>query len=211
MQSYPGATFAVDARQAAPKPYYEYFVSIFPQHQIHHICHSPFKGTKSTIDPSRDTVPFIYEQPSYETTAPFDMAVFGPATRAPLGYVVHARSGDKGSDANVGFFVRHADEWNWLRSLLTTDKIRALLGKDDVGNKVFRFELPNIWGRLPSFNALTQYTIDISVAVHFLLKDHLDRGVASSSTYDVLGKNLAEYLRCKYVEIPDLFLARGRI
>ncbi|KAJ5417034.1 uncharacterized protein N7487_000584 [Penicillium crustosum] len=156
MQSYPGATFAVDARQGVPKPYYEYFSS-------------------------------------YETKAPFDLEVFGPTTRAPLGYVVHARSGDKGSDANVGFFVRHADEWDWLRSVLTVDKIRALLGKDDTGNKIFRFELPNIW------------------AVHFLLKDHLDRGVASSSTYDVLGKNVAEYLRCKYVDIPDKFLARGRI
>lgn len=146
MQSYPGATFAVDARQAAPKPYYEYFVSIFPQDQVHHICHVPFKGKQITIDPPRDSVPFHYEQESYETTAPVDLTVFGPTTRAPLGYVVHARSGDKGSDANVGLFVRHADEWDWLRSVLTTDKIRALLGKDDVGNKIFRFELPNIWG-----------------------------------------------------------------
>lgn len=48
-------------------------------------------------------------------------------------------------------------------------------------------------------------------AVHFLLKDHLDRGVASSSTYDVLGKNAAEYLRCKHVDIPDRFYKRGRI
>ena len=47
--------------------------------------------------------------------------------------------------------------------------------------------------------------------MHFLLKDHMDRGVASSSTYDVLGKNVAEYLRCKHVEIPNKFLERGRI
>lgn len=49
------------------------------------------------------------------------------------------------------------------------------------------------------------------LAVHFLLKDHLDRGVASSSTYDVLGKNLAEYLRCKLVDIPTQFVERGII
>jgi hypothetical protein len=48
-------------------------------------------------------------------------------------------------------------------------------------------------------------------AVHFLLKDHLDRGVAASSNYDALGKNLAEYLRAKHVAIPKAFLARGRI
>lgn len=49
------------------------------------------------------------------------------------------------------------------------------------------------------------------LAVHFLLKDHLDRGVSSSSTYDVLGKNLAEYLRCKLVDIPERFLVRAKI
>lgn len=59
--------------------------------------------------------------------------------------------------------------------------------------------------------AVAQSVANISTAVHFLLKDYLDRGVASSSTYDVLGKNLAEYLRCKFVDVPDTFLARGRI
>lgn len=147
MQSYPGATFAVDARQAAPKPYYEYFVSIFPQDRMRHICHTPFNGNSILIDPPRDTVPFVFDQATYDTKAPFDLGVFGPTTRAPLGYVVHARSGDKGSDANVGFFVRHEDEWNWLRSLLSTEKVRLLLGKDYVGNQIFRFELPNIWGK----------------------------------------------------------------
>ncbi|KAL2826259.1 DUF1446-domain-containing protein [Aspergillus cavernicola] len=193
MQSYPGATFAVDARQASPRPYYEYFVSIFPQDQMRHICHLPFKQQSTAIDPPNETVPFQHDQTSYETKSPYDLEVFGPTTRAPLGYVVHARSGDKGSDCNVGFFVRHEDEWNWLRSLLTVEKVRELLGRDDEGREIFRFELSQLW------------------AVHFLLKDHLDRGVASSSTYDVLGKNLAEYLRCKWVDIPDKFLSRGRI
>lgn len=147
MQSYPGATFAVDARQAAPKPYYEYFVSIFPQGQIRHICHLPFKGTSINIDPPQDTVPFQYDQSSYETKSPYNLDVFGPTTRAPLGYVVHARSGDKGSDCNVGFFVRHQDEWDWLRSLLTVEKVRQLLCRDDSGQAVFRFELPHLWGK----------------------------------------------------------------
>jgi hypothetical protein len=31
--------------------------------------------------------------------------------------------------------------------------------------------------------------------VHFLLRDHLDRGFNSTSTYDTLGKNVGEYLR----------------
>jgi hypothetical protein len=113
---------------------------------MRHVCHIPSKGIQIAIEPPTETVPFIHEQPTYETKAPFDLGVFGPTTRAPLGYVVHARSGDKGSDANVGFFVRHADEWDWLRSILTVQKIRTMLAKDDIGNKIFRFELPNIWG-----------------------------------------------------------------
>jgi hypothetical protein len=48
-------------------------------------------------------------------------------------------------------------------------------------------------------------------AVHFLLHDHLDRGVSCSKTYDVLGKNVAEFLRCRHVDIPVRFLNRGRI
>lgn len=68
-------------------------------------------------------------------------------------------------------------------------------------------------------------------AVHFLLRDHLDRGFNSTSTYDTLGKNVCEYLvssmssldkssnrqkakilqRAKWVNIPNKFLARGRI
>ncbi|KAJ5698167.1 hypothetical protein N7462_000172 [Penicillium macrosclerotiorum] len=112
MQSYLGATFAVDTRQATPKPYYEYFVSIFPQDRIRHICHTLFNGKSVSIDPPQHTVPFVLNQPTYKTIAPFDLGVFSPTVRAPLGYIVHARSGDKGSDTNVGFFVRHADEWD---------------------------------------------------------------------------------------------------
>lgn len=77
---------------------------------------------------------------------------------------------------------------------LTVDKIKSLLGKDyKQGERVDRFEMRNL------------------CAVHFLLKNHLDRGVASTSTYDYLGKNVAEYLRAKHVDIPNKFLERGRI
>jgi hypothetical protein len=58
---------------------------------------------------------------------------------------------------------------------------------------------------------ITEAANIVSTAVHFLLKDHLDRGVSSTSSYDALGKNVAEYLRCKRVDIPEVFLARGRI
>lgn len=151
MQSYPGATFAVDARQAEPKPYYEYWVTLVPQSAVKHVCYIPSKGLEIAIPAPVDTQDFIYDQDSYNTLDPIDVSTLGPTTKAPLGYVVHARSGDKGSDCNVGFFVRNADEWDWLRSLLTVEKVRELLGGDDKGKPIFRFELPDISGMLPAF------------------------------------------------------------
>ena len=153
--------------------------------------HLPNNTVEIAIPSKTKTYP--RHQPSYDPEDPSPLTSWGPTTLAPLGYVVHARSGDKSSNANVGFYVRHEDEYQWLRSLLTIAKIKELLGEDYKGGLVERFELPNIW------------------AVHLLLFDHLDRGVASSSTYDILGKNVAEYLRAKHVEIPTVFLDRGKI
>ena len=53
-----------------------------------------------------------------------------------------------------------------------------------------RFELPNIY------------------AVHFLLHDHLDRGVSCTKSCDFLGKNVAEFLRARHVDMPVKYLAR---
>ncbi|KAH8694608.1 hypothetical protein BGZ61DRAFT_494085 [Ilyonectria robusta] len=180
MAAYPGAQFACDTRQGEPK------------HAVQHRVHME-SGEIIEIPSPTVTKIFPRHQPSYNTDSPVDLASFGPTTLAPLGYIVHARSGDKASNSNCGFYVRHEDEYDWLRSILSIDKVKELLGDDYNGKLVERFELPGIW------------------AVHFLLFDHLDRGVASSSTYDVLGKNVAEYLRCKRVEIPKRFLERGRI
>ncbi|CAI6089582.1 unnamed protein product [Clonostachys chloroleuca] len=189
MQGYPGATFAMDARQGLPKPYYEYWVALLPQARIKHVCHVPSKGLDIPIAAPDDTDIFIHNQPSYETSSALYPDSFGATVRAPIGYVVHARSGDKGSDSNVGFFVRHKDELDRLRSILTVAMLKELLGEECDGNR----------------------STDFVIAVHFLLKDYLDRGVGASSTYDVLGKNVAEYLRSKYVDVPKVFLERGRI
>lgn len=147
MQSYPGATFAVDARQAFPKPYYEYWVALLPQSSAKHEVHLPFTGKTVAISAPTDTEDFLYAQPTYETPNPVGMGSWGPTTVAPIGYVVHARSGDKGSDANVGFFVRNPDEWDWLRSILTVQQVQKMLGDDFEGSPIMRFELPNIQGR----------------------------------------------------------------
>lgn len=190
-----GASLGNDMRQAQGKPYYEYWVTILPQSEINHRVHLLFDDNKITdMGYPEETSPYLNRQPSYETSNPVDLSSFGETVRAPLGYVVLGRGGDKASDCNNGFFVRHDDEWDWLRSLLTIPKIIELLGPEEyTGKPIDRFEIPGI------------------KAVHFLLHDHLDRGYNACSTYDTLGKNCMEYLRAKTVDIPKKFLDRGRV
>lgn len=152
-----------------------------------------FNGKTIQIPAPKVTRTYARQQPSYETASPVPLSSWGPTVLSPLGYIVHGRSGDKSSDCNVGFFAREVDEWEWLRSVLTIPRMRELLGEEEKGGKIDRFEMPKLR------------------AVHFLLKDHLDRGVNSTSSYDSLGKNACEYLRARPIEIPKKFLDRGRI
>lgn len=177
-----------------PKPFYEFWVTLFPQSDIQQQVHFLYDDRPSSlIPPPQVTQLYPRQQRSYETTNPVPLEVFGPTVHVPLGYIVYGRGGDKASDCNNGFFVRHSDEWDWLRSVLTTEKIIELLGREYKGKKIDRFELPNLR------------------CVHFLLHDHLDRGYNACSTYDTLGKNTVEYLRAKSIDVPVEFLKRGKL
>ena len=195
--SAPGASIENDLRQSAAKEFFEYWAALLPQSAVKHSVELPWLQ-KSIEVPSASNCKeygktYATRQWSYETKDPVDLESFGATTRGPLGWVVLGRSGDKASDCNCGFFVRHDDEWDWLRSFLTIPKIKQLLGPEYNGKEVERFEIPGIR------------------AVHFMLHDHLDRSWGASSTYDGLGKNCMEYLRAKYVDIPNVFLRRGLV
>ncbi|KIW06985.1 uncharacterized protein PV09_02643 [Verruconis gallopava] len=194
MHSYPGSTPHLDFRQGFPKPAFEYYVTLIPQSDVDHKVHLE-SGETIRIDPPSVTKVWDKQQPSQPTTTQgVDLSTFGATTRGPLGWVAHARSGDKGSNANVGFWVKTDEQWNWLRTLLSVDKMKELLADEyKQGKKIDRFELPN------------------ARAVHFLLHDHLDRGVSCSSSYDFLAKNVAEFLRARHVDIPVKFLSRGKL
>jgi hypothetical protein len=194
LQSCPGVSRSNDLRQSTAKSYWEYFVTLVPQDICKHRVHLLFDDQRITDIPPPPSTREYGPQESYETRNPVPLQDFGETTDAPLGYVVLGRSGDKASDANVGFFVANAEQWDWLRSFLTVEKLTELLGKHEYsGNRIDRFEMENLR------------------AVHFLLKDHLDRGYNSGSKLDTLAKNLCEYLRAKLVPIPTKFLQNGRI
>jgi hypothetical protein len=192
LQGYPGSTMALDMRQAVGKPYFEYWAALIPQSVVDHKVHH-HTGAVQEIPHPPITQKYPRQQDSYDTVNPMAADSWGPTVSAPLGLICLGRSGDKSSDCNVGFFVRHDDEWDWLRSTLSIRAMEDLLGQEYKGGKIDRFEFPNLH------------------AVHFLLRDHLDRGCNSSSSYDSLGKNCCEYLRAKHVEIPKRFLERGTI
>ena len=115
----------------------------------------------------------------------------GPTRRAPLGLVCGARSGDKGGNANVGFWARDPRAYGWLRGYLDVARFRELL-PEAAGLDVRRYELPNLF------------------ALNFVVAGLLGLGVAASTRPDPQAKGLGEYLRSRYADIPVALLPDGR-
>ena len=102
---------------------------------------------------------------------------------ATLGEIVHARSGDKGGDANLGVWVRDAHAWEWLKSTLTVDELRRLL-PEARELPITRYELPNLG------------------AVNFIIQGLLGTGATSSLRLDAQAKALGEWLRARSIKVP---------
>lgn len=162
LQSCPGVSRSNDLRQSTAKSYLEYFVTLIPQEVCKHRAHLLFDDNEVIDIPVPAKTETYGPQISYDTTNPVSIDQFGETIDAPLGYIALGRSGDKASDANVGFFVATDEQYDWLRSLLTIEKLKELLGPDEYsGDPMTRFEMANVR------------------AIHFLLKNHLDRGYNS--------------------------------
>ena len=103
--------------------------------------------------------------------------------RVPLGKLCGARSGDKGGDANVGFWVRDISHYPWLCATLTKQWVREHLPEPFDG-EIECYALPNIG------------------ALNFLLKGYLGDGVTASVQLDAQAKFLGEQLRDVVVDAP---------
>ncbi len=147
MQSYPGYHMNLDFRTMDPKPFMEIFPAVIPLSVVHHQVDLG-GGKVMEIPTATETAEYPTMRPSYETENPIDLSSLGPMVRAPLGSIVHARSGDKADNSNIGFFVRHEDEYPWLKTFLTVDRLKALFGQDwfkcDPSRRVERVEFPKI-------------------------------------------------------------------
>ncbi|MGA9748091.1 MAG: hypothetical protein WBQ50_11605 [Nocardioides sp.] len=109
----------------------------------------------------------------------------------PLGRVAHARSGDKGGDANLGLWAIDAgarpDRVRWLLATITPDVIRRLV-PEAATLDIEVHALANLGG--------------VNVVLHGLLGD----GVGASSRFDPLAKALGEWVRSRYVDVPEELL-----
>ena len=79
--------------------------------------------------------------------------------------IAYARSGDKGSDSNIGLIFKSIEHYNWGKDNITEETVSKYF-KDIARGGAVRYELPN----LLSFN--------------FILKDSLGGGGSASLFHD---------------------------
>ncbi|MER7836244.1 acyclic terpene utilization AtuA family protein [Streptomyces sp. NPDC096040] len=162
-----------------------YWPALLEQRMLHHTVHH-YDGTTEIITPGTPR-----GVAGGEGTPQAEPALAQPARApaadelivAPLGEIVHARSGDKGGDANLGVWVRDREAWDWLRSTLTTDELRRLL-PETRELEISRYELPNLG------------------AVNFLIRGLLGTGATSTLRLDSQAKALGEWLRSRSTKVP---------
>jgi hypothetical protein len=128
----------------------------------------------------------LHPEPSAERTTDDSSLV-----TIPLGTIAGARSGDKGGNANVGFWVRRREEYRWLAAYLTVERIRILM-PEAAALEIDRYELANL------------------LAVNFVIHGLLGEGVSSSARTDPQAKSLGEFFRACWVEMPKDLVPVGK-
>jgi hypothetical protein len=185
LASYPG--FTMTAPPAAPSPYGVY--------RAEYVDRSAVTHTVVHADGRREVVPEPTEFSAPEhhlglRPSPYPAPADSLTRRAPLGSFVHARSGDKGGDANLGLWVRHDGSEKrdarvtWLTKLITPRKVRELVpeaGDLDIEVHV----LPNLGG------------------VNVVIRGLLGQGVAASTRFDPQAKGLGEWVRSRLVHVQE--------
>ncbi|KAH6689711.1 duf1446 domain-containing protein [Plectosphaerella plurivora] len=188
---YCGLHLCMDLRMLHPRPIISYEPFTIPYEKLEVKAH--VDGKTIPISPPNTTAVF-QGQKIEKNDAVVDLPRFGPTMRVPLGHRVHARSGDKGSNANVGFWVASDEEHEWLRAFMTVDRMKALLGDEYSPEYVIElFELPNLR------------------CVHFLVKGILEGGISTGHRVDGLAKSFGEFLRARHVDMPTKFLQQARL
>jgi hypothetical protein len=185
LASYPG--FTMTGPPAQPTPYGIYRAEYVDRSAVtHKVVHADGR-LEVVADPTEFSapVPRAGLRPS-----PYPAPADTRTRRAPLGSFVHARSGDKGGDANLGLWVRNDDSEKydarvtWLTKLITPRKIRDLI-PEAAALEVEVYTLPDLG------------------AVNVLIRGLLGDGVAASTRFDPQAKGLGEWVRSRLVHIEE--------
>ena len=216
MQHYSGFHSTSDHRTAIPRPYISYYPATYPQSSLHTSINilSP-KSSGPTPPLQIHTIPTtapprfeaLRKRETYETQDPITLSSLGKTARTRLGDIVLARSGDKGGNANIGFFVPtdlpssypassplYKESWDWLRTYLTIARLKDMFGES--WSEEFYVERVEFAGIM---------------AVHFVVYGVLGRGVSGSSRLDSFAKGMGDWLRDVVVDVPvKLLEGRGK-
>ena len=199
LSTYPGM-FGTGAPSAA-QAYGVYWPALVPSELCPSVVH--MRGQSTTVEATVATYPPVYipepaqKAPARNVPTPNTPALDVPTrsaqstdetlsyktTRAPLGRLIGARSGDKGGNANIGVWVKTDEQYAWLATFLTPERLQLLL-PETRSLTVKRSELPNL------------------CALNFVIVGLLEEGVAASTRMDAQAKGLGEYLRAKLVDLP---------
>jgi hypothetical protein len=188
LASYPG--FTLTAPPGRGSPYGIYRAAYVDRGEVEESVHLP-DGTSIVVAQAEGSSaePLLTEP---APTAPLP-ASDSPTRSVPLGTFVHARSGDKGGDANVGLWVGGLRDGlrdqrvAWLLHLVTPGHVRQLI-PEATELEVEVYPLPNLGG------------------VNVLIRGLLGDGVAASTRFDPQAKALGEWLRSRLVHIPQELL-----
>jgi Acyclic terpene utilisation family protein AtuA len=153
LQGYPGLTANFDYRTALPKVFCTYFPGLVTQAasqlEVHFInpsdigsCLLRLAGLAGFAEKLPSTVPKLTTMTSVQNLPKqknipagdsYCLGSLGETVEIPLGLTVFSRSGDKGSNVNVGFFFpgnrKAQKKWEWLRTYLSTEKLRGMVSK----------------------------------------------------------------------------------
>ncbi len=96
--------------------------------------------------------------------------------------LAHGRTGDKGNTSNVSVICYDAADWNFLRDVLTPERVMQAYSHIAKG-PVRRYEIP----KLKAFN--------------FVIENALGGGVTISLAQDIHGKSLSNVMLA--IELPE--------
>ena len=171
----------------APQPRVAYWPGLMRQSSLRH---QAVLDDGTIIEVAMPPTRPLSASPQAKTTSTAAVR-HGPTIEVPLGDLIHARSGDKGANANLGVWCRDPASWEWLRDTLDAPMLSRLMGlRQDV--VVERHELANVNGLL------------------FVLNGYFGESGTGNVGLDQIGKAAGEFLRARIVSVPGDLVSSDR-